>query len=71
MRIKRINKKLKLNKQTIANLGTNKMKNVLGGKPEPDTEEICVTYGQDSCPTICLTLAPLGGCLPIHCVTES
>lgn len=68
MKTKSFRKKLNLNKKTIANLDTKKMNNALGGKPEPDTEEICVTYGVDSCPTICKTLEPFGGCLPINCV---
>ena len=70
MKTKSFRKKLNLNKKTIANLDTNKMNNALGGKPEPATEEICVTYGLDSCPTICKTLDPIGGCLPIHCALK-
>jgi hypothetical protein len=67
MKTKSFRKKLDLNKKTIANLDPKKMNHALGGKTIPDTEEICVTYGQDSCPTICKTLDPIGGCLPIHC----
>jgi hypothetical protein len=65
-----LNKKLTLNKKTIANLGNTGMKYALGGKPEPDTDEICVTFGLGSCPTICKTLNPIGGCIPEYCAIK-
>lgn len=53
MKSKTFNKKLFLNKTTIANLKNKQMKDVPGGKPMPDTD----TWGGEySCPnTLCYT----------------
>lgn len=71
MKSVKFNKKLTLNKKTIVNLENTLMKHALGGKPIPNTNIVCVTYGLDSCPTICNTLDPIGGCLPWICPFES
>jgi hypothetical protein len=71
MKSVKLNKKLTLNKKTVANLGNTGMKYALGGKDEPDTEEICVTYGENSCPTVCYTRDPIGGCIPEYCAIKS
>lgn len=67
MRTVTFNKKLRLNKKTIAHLDNRQMNHALGGKPTLDTEEICVTYGERSCDTVCLTVSPLVPCAIINC----
>jgi hypothetical protein len=55
MKIKKMSKKLVLNKITISN-----MKDLMGG----DLDKLPYTYGQNSCPTIaCFTVAPTA-CTP-------
>ena len=55
MKTKSFRKKLKLNKKTIANLGTDKMGRIKGGESEagitipPCATDTCVT---DTCPTV-------------------
>ncbi|MDQ1354004.1 MAG: hypothetical protein QG657_4313 [Acidobacteriota bacterium] len=55
MKPKNFNKKLMLNKKTVAHLGNNEMNAAHGGRPVSLDGE-CPTYGKVSCPTVCYTL---------------
>ena len=59
MKTKKFNKKLSLNKKTIADLNEEEMKKAIGGVSGVDTtclETMLITCGVQSCGTICFTL---------------
>jgi len=59
MKTKKFNKRLSLNKKTIADLNGKEMKNAIGGVSGVDTtclETRLITCGVKSCGSICFTL---------------
>ena len=68
MKIKNFNKKLALNKQTIANLGSKEMQKIAGG--EETVTRVCY-----SCIETCMTECPIctdlctDGCPTVPCET--
>jgi hypothetical protein len=68
MKSKQFNKKMTLNKKTVANLNNGEMREVNGG-------DICphkITYQAGSCPTVCYTMnsdkSIVVCCAPYHCI---
>ncbi|MCU0288075.1 MAG: class I lanthipeptide [Acidobacteria bacterium] len=55
MKPKNFNKKLMLNKKTVAHLDNNEMNKAHGGV-HPSAIGGCPTYGRGSCPTECYTV---------------
>ena len=69
MKSKRFNKKMVLNKKTVANLNNGEMREVNGGN------QICpdkITYQAGSCPTVCYTMnsdkSIVICCAAYHCI---
>jgi hypothetical protein len=61
MKPKTFEKKLSLNKKTIANLKDDELSHAVGGINEPPTEHTCMA---NTCPTDCGTCATHCTCAP-------